>query len=55
MNYYKESIDEVLNNLQTSLNGLSSSEAVKRLNRYGKNELPRKKRISIFKIFFNLL
>lgn len=52
MNYYKESIDEVLNNLQTSLNGLSSSEAVKRLNRYGKNELPRKKRISIFKIFF---
>lgn len=53
MNYYKENIDEVLDNLQTSLNGLSKEEAIKRLNRYGKNELPKKKSISLFKIFFN--
>ena len=52
MNYYKENIDEVLDNLQTSLNGLSKEEAIKRLNRYGKNELPKKKSISLFKIFF---
>lgn len=52
MNYYKESINNVLKNLQTSLNGLSDKDALERLNRYGKNELPKKKNVSIFKIFF---
>lgn len=52
MNYYKENVEDILNKLQTSLNGLSENDAKERLNRYGKNELPKKKSISIFKIFF---
>ena len=55
MNYYKENIEEVLDNLQTSLNGLSTSVAKERLSRYGKNELPKKKNISISKVKIYLL
>ena len=39
MNYYRENIDKVLNNLQTSLNGLTEKDVFERLKRYGKNEL----------------
>ena len=52
MNFYKEDIESVLKKLQTSKFGLSSSEALERLKRYGKNELPKKKSDGIFKIFF---
>lgn len=46
-------LDLVLKNLNTSLNGLDEEEVKKRINSYGKNELPRKKKKSIIKIFLN--
>ena len=52
MNYYRENIDKVLNNLQTSLNGLTEKDVFERLKRYGKNELPKKKKDGLIKIFF---
>ena len=52
MNYYREDIDKVLNNLQTSLNGLTEKDVFERLKRYGKNELPKKKKDGLIKIFF---
>ena len=52
MNYYRENIDKVLNNLQTSLNGLTEEDVFERLKRYGKNELPKKKKDGLIKIFF---
>lgn len=43
--------EELLNELDTSLNGLTSDEVVNRKEKYGINELPRKKKDSIPKIF----
>ena len=51
MNYYQEEINEVLEKLKTTRNGLTSEEVAKRQKRYGKNELPKKKQDGIFKIF----
>ncbi len=51
MKFYHEEINNVLKKLKTSLAGLSEEEANLRLLRYGKNELPRKKPDTIFKIF----
>jgi H+-transporting ATPase len=39
----KVNVDELLSKLSTSKNGLSSSEAEKRLQQYGPNEIPEKK------------
>ena len=36
------SMDEIINKLNTSKEGLSSNEAEKRLSLYGKNEIPEK-------------
>ena len=47
--------NEILDKLNTSKNGLSTSEANIRLKKYGKNELPRKKTDSFFKIMFKQL
>ncbi len=52
MNYYELEALEVLKKLKTSLNGLSQREVLKRREKYGKNELPKKKQDSIIKIFF---
>ncbi len=52
-NYYAMTSEEILQKFQTSREGLTSKEANKRINKYGKNELPRKKPDSILKIFFN--
>ena len=52
MNFYNVGIAEVLKKLQTSFNGLSTEEALDRLKKYGKNELPKKKNDGIIKIFF---
>lgn len=52
MNFYQEEIEKIFENLKTSETGLSEKEAKERLLRYGKNELPKKKADSIFKIFF---
>lgn len=43
--------DEILNNLNTSLDGLTTEEVNSRKLRYGVNELPKKKKDSIPKIF----
>ena len=37
--FYTQGSEEVLKNLETSEQGLSSNEAAKRLNEYGRNEL----------------
>lgn len=49
--YYAMTIDEVFKRFQVDENGLSTREATKRLNKYGKNELPKKEKDSILKIF----
>ena len=53
--YYAMSIDEIFKRFQVTESGLTTKEAQKRLKRYGQNSLPKKKKDSIFKIFFNEL
>ena len=53
MKYYNNSIEEVFNNLDTNMEGLKSKEAKERLEKYGKNELPKAKEESIFKLFLS--
>lgn len=50
--WYSLKIDEVFKSFGSNKEGLNSKEASKRLVKYGKNELPKKKRDSVFKIFF---
>lgn len=45
--------DEILRRMETSLTGLSSDEAEKRLETYGSNEISTKKRTSIFLEFLS--
>lgn len=52
MNFQTMNEKDVLNKLNTSIDGLSDSEVNKRINKYGLNELPKKKKDSIPKIFF---
>ena len=52
---YSKSFEDIIKVLDSSLEGLSSEEAKKRLEKYGKNVLPSKKRDSIFKIFIREL
>lgn len=49
MEYSSESIDMVLNELNSSEKGLTDVEANKRLNEFGYNELAQKKKDSLFK------
>ena len=51
--YYKKEIEEVTKELKTSSSGLTDKEAQERIQKYGRNILPRKKKDSVFKIFFN--
>ena len=51
--WYQMSRDELFTKLKTDENGLTHKEANKRLEKYGKNELPKKKKDSILKIFFD--
>lgn len=52
--YYDEAADAVLNNLSTSKEvGLSSEEAEKRLDKYGKNELKEEEKTSVVKLFLS--
>ena len=53
--FYNKNEEEVLLELKTTKEGLTTEEASARLNKYGKNELPKKKKDSIIKIFFNEL
>ncbi len=51
--FYNRKISDIETELNTSPNGLTSIEAKKRQQKYGKNILPKKKKDSILKIFFN--
>ena len=51
--FYKKETEEVLQELDTSENGLNNNEVQKRKEKYGKNELPKKKRETVWHIFFN--
>ena len=53
-NYLKTS-EEVMNELKTVRTGLSSDEAEKRINQYGKNELEQVKKETIVQKFVNEL
>ena len=53
--FYNKSIDEIEKELGTSSNGLSIKEATTRIEKYGKNVLPKKEKDSVLKIFFNEL
>ena len=44
MNYYDMNTQEVLSQLDTSMNGLTGGEAESRLSRYGKNEITEQKK-----------
>ena len=44
-------IEDVFSKFKSGDNGLTNKEASKRLEKYGKNELPKKKKDSVFKIF----
>ena len=51
--WYQMTRDELFTKLKTDENGLTHKEANQRLEKYGKNELPKKKKDSVIKIFFN--
>ena len=52
MQYYKEKVEKVLENLNSSKEGISPTEANKRLEDYGENKIKSEKKISPVKIFF---
>ena len=51
--FYSRSAEDILDELKTDKKGLSSTEAAKRLEKYGTNSLPKKKKDSILKIFIH--
>ena len=51
--YYNKKIEDIEKELDTGINGLTDKEVTKRIKKYGRNILPKKKQDSIFKIFFN--
>jgi len=50
-NYYSLNVKEVLKSLKTSEEGLTKKEAEKRLEKYGINEIEKRKRITPLQIF----
>jgi len=53
MNWYNQPASEILQKFNTSLDGLSSIEAQKRLNQYGQNELQEKKKVPVWMLFLH--
>jgi Ca2+-transporting ATPase len=51
--YYSESLEDVYAQLETSVKGLSSEEAARRLAEYGLNELSEEEKTTAFDIFLN--
>ena len=52
-NIYNEELDDLYKKYETSVNGLTSDEALKRLNKYGKNMLKEGEKTSNFKLFLS--
>ena len=52
-NYYNKKVEELYKELDTNINGLSTEEASKRLEKYGENKLAERKKKSNFIIFLN--
>ncbi len=52
-NFYRLSIDASLNRLESTREGLSSKEAEKRIEKYGRNLLPGKEPPSLFKVLLH--
>ena len=55
MKYYLEDVREVFKRTESSENGLSQSEAERRLEKYGKNKLAQAKQKSLVRRFFEQL
>ena len=53
MEYYNKNLKDIYKEFETTENGLKSSEISKLREKYGKNELPAKKKDSIIGIFFS--
>lgn len=53
MNYYKQTKDETLQNLQTTIEGLSSKDVQKRIDEDGLNELQKEKKKTFLKCFLD--
>ena len=53
--YYAMSIEELYQRFQINDEGLTTKEAKKRIEKYGENSLPEKKKDSVLKIFLNEL
>ena len=51
--YYNKQIEEIESELNTGSNGLTDEEVTKRLEKYGRNILPKKEKDSVIKIFLN--
>lgn len=53
MEYYNKATEEIIKELKSNKEGLSKEEIKKRLEKYGKNTLPHKKKESVFSIFIS--
>ena len=51
--YYKKKIEEIMSELKTSKEGITTKQAEERMLKYGKNILPQKKKESIIELFLN--
>ena len=52
-NWYSKEIEDIYKEFNINEKGLTQKEAEKRLEKYGKNTLPKQKKDSVFKIFFS--
>ena len=53
--WYQTSVSKIIELLSSNINGLTNSDADSRLQKYGKNELPKQAKESVFTIFFREL
>ena len=53
MQYYREELDTIYNELKTSKSGLSQGEANLRLDKQGYNQLETKNDLNLIKLFFS--
>ena len=51
--YHNKNIEDIQKELNTNSNGLTNGEVKNRIAKYGRNTLPKKKKDSVIKIFFN--